>query len=140
MTSGYMPTVSTGTISNSAIWVGRGLSGLVTLFLLFDGAIKLIPLDIVITTSLQLGIPTGLARTLGVLTLIGTVLYAIPRTSVLGAIWLTGYIGGAIYVHVLAGSPLLSHTFFGIYLALMMWGGLYLRDERVRALIPLRRT
>ena len=140
MTSGYMPTVSTGTISNSAIWVGRGLSGLVTLFLLFDGAIKLIPLEIVITTSLQLGIPTGLARTLGVLTLIGTVLYAIPRTSVLGAIWLTGYIGGAIYVHVLAGSPLLSHTFFGIYLALMMWGGLYLRDERVRALIPLRRT
>jgi hypothetical protein len=140
MTSGYMPTVSTGTISNSAIWVGRGLSGLVTLFLLFDGAIKLIPLDIVITTSLQLGIPTDLARTLGVLTLIGTVLYAIPRTSVLGAIWLTGYIGGAIYVHVLAGSPLLSHTFFGIYLALMMWGGLYLRDERVRALIPLRRT
>jgi hypothetical protein len=140
MTSGYMPTVSTGTISNSAIWVGRGLSGLVTLFLLFDGAIKLIPLEIVITTSLQLGIPTGLARTLGVLTLIGTMLYAIPRTSVLGAIWLTGYIGGAIYVHVLAGSPLLSHTFFGIYLALMMWGGLYLRDERVRALIPLRRT
>lgn len=140
MTSGYMPTVSTGTISNSAIWVGRGLSGLVTLFLLFDGAIKLIPLDIVITTSLQLGIPTDLARTLGVLTLIGTMLYAIPRTSVLGAIWLTGYIGGAIYVHVLAGSPLLSHTFFGIYLALMMWGGLYLRDERVRALIPLRRT
>jgi len=140
MTSGYMPTVSTGTISNGAIWVGRGLSGLVTLFLLFDGAIKLIPLDIVITTSLQLGIPTDLARTLGVLTLIGTVLYAIPRTSVLGAIWLTGYIGGAIYVHVLAGSPLLSHTFFGIYLALMMWGGLYLRDERVRALIPLRRT
>lgn len=140
MTSDYMPTVSTGTISSGAIWTGRVLSAIVTLFLLFDGAIKLVPLDIVITTSQQLGIPTGLARTLGVLTLIGAVLYAVPRTAVLGAIWLTGYIGGAIYVHVLADSPLLSHTFFGVYLALMMWGGLYLRDERVRALIPLRRT
>lgn len=140
MTSDYMPAVSTGTISSAAIWTGRVLSGLVTVFLLFDGAIKLIPLDIVITTSQQLGIPVHLAQTLGVLTLIGTVLYALPRTAVLGAIWLTGYIGGAIYVHVLAGSPLFSHTFFGIYLALMMWGGLYLRDERVRALVPLRRT
>jgi hypothetical protein len=140
MTSESIPAVSTGTISSGAIWTGRVLSGLVTLFLLFDGAIKLVPLDVVITTSQQLGIPTDLARTLGVLTLAGAVLYAVPRTAVLGAIWLTGYIGGAIYVHVLAGSPLLSHTFFGIYLALMMWGGLYLRDERVRALIPLRRT
>jgi len=67
------------------------------------------------------------------------VLYAIPRTSVLGAILLTGYLVGAIYVHVRADSPLFSHTLFGVYLALFMWGGLWLRDPFVRALIPLRR-
>ncbi len=65
--------------------------------------------------------------------------YAIPRTSVLGAILLTGYLGGAIYVHVRAGSPFLTHTFFCVYLGLFIWGGLWLRDDRVRALIPLAR-
>ena len=126
-------------ISPLALWTGRILSGLVILFLLFDGAIKLIPLDIVIETSRQLGIPTDLAVTLGVLTLIGTVLYAWPRTSVLGAILLTGYLGGAIYVHIRAGSPLFSHTLFGVYLGIMIWGGLYLRDERLRLIFPWRR-
>jgi hypothetical protein len=126
-------------ISPVALWGGRILSGLVILFLLFDGAIKLIPLDIVIETSRQLGIPTDLAVTLGVLTLLGTLLYAYPRTSVLGAILLTGYLGGAIYVHVRAGSPLFSHTLFGIYLGILLWGGLYLRDERLRLIFPWRR-
>ena len=119
------------------LWAGRILSGLVVAFLLFDGAIKLVPLEIVITTSQELGIPTHLARTLGVLTLAGTLLYAFPRTAVLGAILLTGYLGGAIYVHVRAGSPLFSHTLFGVYLGLLIWGGLWLRDARLRALIPL---
>lgn len=135
-----VPAISTGTISNGAIWTGRVLSGLVILFLLVDGGIKLVPLDVVITTSQQLGIPTELARTLGVLTLACTILYAIPRTSVLGAILLTAYMGGAIYTHMRAGSPLFSHTLFGVYLALLIWGGLYLRDERLRALIPFQRT
>lgn len=134
------PAIAVGTISNGAIWTGRVLSGLAIVFLLFDGAIKLVPLDIVITTSQQLGIPTELARTLGVLTLACTILYAIPRTSVLGAILLTAYMGGAIYTHVRAGSPLFTHTLFGVYLAMLIWGGLYLRDERVRALIPFQRT
>lgn len=125
-------------ISATAQWTGRILSGLVVLFLLFDGAIKLIPLDIVIETSRQLGIPTHLAVTLGVLTLLGTLLYAYPRTSVLGAILLTGYLGGAIYVHVRAGSPLFSHTLFGVYLGVLLWGGLYLRDERLRLIFPWR--
>ena len=127
------------TISNAARWTGRVLSGVVVLFLLFDGAIKLVPLDVVITTSQELGIPTHLARTLGVLTLTCTLLYAFPRTAVLGAILLTGYIGGAIYVHVRAGSPMFSHTLFGVYLALLAWGGLWLRDARLRALIPWQR-
>lgn len=134
------PAIAVGTISNGAIWTGRVLSGLAIVFLLFDGAIKLVPLDVVITTSRELGIPTELARTLGVLTLACTILYAIPRTSVLGAILLTAYMGGAIYTHVLAGSPLFTHTLFGVYLAVLIWGGLYLRDERVRALIPFQRT
>jgi len=125
-------------VSPGALWTGRIISGLVVMFLLFDGAIKLVPLQVVMDTSLQLGIPTHLARTLGVLTLACTLLYAVPRTSVLGAILLTGYIGGAIYVHVRADSPLLTHTLFGVYLALLIWGGLWLRDARVRALIPFR--
>jgi TRAP-type C4-dicarboxylate transport system permease small subunit len=117
------------------------MSGLVILFLLFDAGIKLAPLEIVTQTSAQLGLPTdaGFARTLGILTLIGVVLYAIPRTAVLGAILLTGYMGGAIATHLRVGSPLFSHVLFGFYLGVLIWGGLYLRDERVRDLIPLRR-
>ena len=126
-------------VSVTSQWAGRILSGLVVVFLLFDGIIKLVPLDIVIETSEQLGIPGGFARTLGVLTLVCVVLYAIPQTSVLGAILLTGYLGGAIYVHLRAGSPLFTHLLFGVYLGLMAWGGLYLRDPRVRALIPFAR-
>ena len=132
-------TAPSETATTPQVWAGRVMSGTVVAFLLFDGIIKLIPLDIVVTTSEQLGIPTHLARTLGVLTLIGTILYAVPRTSVLGAILLTGYLGGAIYTHLRIGSPVFSHLLFGVYLGLMIWGGLYLRDGRVRALIPFRR-
>lgn len=135
-----MSTITTTTTESSALlWTGRVLSGLVIVFLLFDAGIKLIPLDVVTETSRQLGIPTDLSRTLGVLTLLCTVLYAIPQTSVLGAVLMTGYLGGAIYVHVLNGSPLLSHTLFGVYLGILMWGGLYLRDARLRQIFPLRR-
>ncbi len=133
-----MQTIQVPPVSNKALWTGRIISGIVILFLLVDGGIKLIPIEAVITTSRELAIPEHLARTLGVLTLVGTLLYAWPRTSVLGAIFLTGYLGGAIYVHVRAGSPMLSHTLFGVYLGLLIWGGLYLRDGMVRALIPLR--
>ncbi len=126
-------------VSNAARRTGQVMSGLVVLFLLMDGAIKVVPLEIVIETMRQLDIPVWLARTLGVLTLACTILYAIPQTSVLGAILLTGYLGGAIYVHVRADSPLFTHTLFSVYLSLLIWGGLYLRDAGVRALIPLRR-
>jgi len=122
-------------ISNKALWTGRIISGLVVAFLLFDGAIKLIPLDIVISTSRELGIPAEFARTLGVLTLLGAALYAFPRTSVLGAILLTGYLGGAIWTHMRIGSPLFSHTLFPIYVAILLWGGLALRDPRPLALL-----
>ncbi len=127
--------------SKAARWTGTAMSGLIILFLLFDGGIKLVPLEIVTQTSGEIGLPTdaSFARTLGILTLVGTVLYAIPRTSVLGAILLTGYMGGAIATHLRIGSPLFSHTLFGVYLGLLIWGGLYLRDPRLRQLIPFRR-
>jgi hypothetical protein len=127
--------------ANKAIWIGRTLSGLVILFLVADSAMKLVPLPIVPETMGQLGYPTsvGLARGLGIVTLLCTALYAFPRTAVLGAILLTGYMGGAMATHLRVGSPPFSHTLFGLYLGLMIWGGLYLRDERLRALIPLRR-
>jgi hypothetical protein len=127
--------------SNKGIWTGRVLSGLVILFLAVDGAMKLVPIAPVTEAMIQLGYPASadLARGLGVLTLVCTALYAFPRTSVLGAILLTGYMGGAMATHLRVGSPLFSHTLFGFYLGLMIWSGLYLREDRLRALIPLRR-
>src|SRR5204862_977661 len=107
---------------------------------LFDGGIKLVPLDIVITATAELGYPAsvGLARGLGILGLVCTALYAYPRTSVLGAILLTGYLGGAVATHLRVGSPVFSHMLFGVYLGLFVWGGLFLRDERLRAIFPFR--
>jgi hypothetical protein len=120
---------------------GYLLSGVVILFMVFDGIIKLVPLNVVIATTAALGFPASpvLARTLGIVGLICTALYAWPRTAVLGAVLLTGYLGGTVAVHLRAGSPLFSHLLFGVYLGILLWGGLYLRDERLRALFPFRR-
>ncbi|MBZ9989861.1 DoxX family protein [Mesorhizobium sp. BH1-1-5] len=127
--------------SKGALWTGRALSAVVVLFMIFDGVIKLPPLEIVTQTMAELGWPAdaNVARLLGIIGLISTALYAIPRTSVLGAILLTAYMGGAISTHVRIGNPLFSHTLFGVYLAVILWGGLYLRDARVRQLIPFSR-
>jgi hypothetical protein len=132
---------ATASSSKGARWTGTAMSGLVILFLLFDGGIKLVPLEIVTQTSGEIGLPTdaSFARLLGILTLIGVALYTVPRTAVLGAILLTGYMGGAIATHLRIDSPLFSHTLFGVYLGLLIWGGLYLREPRLRALIPFRR-
>jgi hypothetical protein len=127
--------------SRSAVRIGRVLSGIVILFMIFDAAMKLIPLAVVTDSMAALGYPpsAALARGLGVVILVCTALYVFPGTAILGAILMTGYLGGAIASHLRIGSPLFSHILFGLYLGLMVWGGLYLRDERVRALIPLRR-
>ena len=128
-------------ISGNSIWRGRILSGLVIAFLVFDAGIKLVPIPIVSETMQQLGYSTSetLARGLGVLLLACTALYAFPKTSILGAILLTGYLGGAIATHLRVGSPVFSHLLFGVYLGLMLWGGLWLRDARLHQLIPLNR-
>ena len=126
--------------SNTRLWIGRILSGIVIVFLLFDGIIKLIPIAPVIETLQQLGYSANVipvARGIGVMTLVIVVLYAIPRTAILGAILLTGLLGGAMATHLRVGSPLFTHLLFGLYLGLMAWGGLYLRDDRLRAMIPL---
>jgi hypothetical protein len=127
--------------STPARWTGRILSGLVILFLMIDGAIKLVPWPVVTETMDRMGYGSSdaLMRGLGAITIVCTVLYAIPPTSILGAILLTGYLGGAIASHVRIDSPLLTHTLFGLYLGLMLWGGLWLRDKNLRSLIPLRR-
>ena len=126
--------------STTSVWIGRVLSGLLIVFLVFDGAIKLVPLQVVTDTMIELGYSGSVdqARLLGVLTLLCTVLYAIPRTSILGAILLTGYLGGAMATHLRIGNPLFTHLLFGLYLGVMAWGGLYLRDPRLRTLIPFR--
>ena len=128
-------------ISNIARWTGRALSGVVVLFLLLDGAMKLLPLQIVTETMDKMGwgASDNLARGLGLITIVCTVLYAVPPTSILGAILLTGYLGGAIASHVRIDSPLFTHTLFGLYLGLMLWGGLWLRDTTLRSLLPFRR-
>jgi DoxX-like family len=122
-----------------ATWIGYGLSGLVILFMLFDGSIKLVPLDIVITATAELGYPAsvGFARSLGILGLACTALYAYPRTSVLGAILLTGYLGGAVATHVRVQGGWFA-ILFPVFVGALIWGGLYLRDARLRALVPLR--
>ncbi|WP_315701611.1 MULTISPECIES: DoxX family protein [unclassified Bradyrhizobium] len=128
-------------VSKAELWSGRVLSGLVILFMLFDGAIKLLPLSVVTETMERIGYGSSeaMARSLGVITIACTVLYAIPPTSMVGAILLTGYLGGAIAAHVRIGSPLFSHVLFGLYLGLMVWGGLWLRDRHLRALLPWQR-
>ena len=122
-----------------SVLIGRVLSGLVILFLLADGLMKLIPIQPVTDTMQQLGYSgsTALARGLGVLTIVCTLLYALPRTAFLGAVLLTGLLGGAIATHLRVGSPVFSHLLFGAYLGLMLWGGLYLRDQRLSTLLGL---
>ena len=124
--------------SKRGVWTGRILSGVVVLFLIPDGVIKFIKPAPVVDAFAHLGWPLNQAFTLGVLLLACTVLYVIPRTSVLGAILLTGYLGGAVATHLRVGDPLFSHVLFPTYLGTMLWLGLYLRDDRLRALVPLR--
>ena len=120
---------------------GRVLSGLVILFLLFDAGLKLVAPEVAIKYSPPgLGWPldVGTMYMLGILLLIPTLLYIWPRTAVLGAILITGYLGGAIATHLRIGSPMFSHTLFGVYLGVMLWAGLWLRSPALRLLVTPR--
>jgi hypothetical protein len=120
------------------VWTGRVLSAIVVLFLVLDGVMKLMAIPPVVDAFRQLGYPLESASVIGYLALACALLYAIPRTAVLGAIVLTGLLGGAISTHVRVHDPLFTHTLFGVYLGVIAWGGLWLRDARLRAMIPLR--
>lgn len=118
----------------SLVWAGRILSALPVLFLLLDGVMKVVKPPFVVEATVQLGYPESVIVGLGILLVACTILYIIPRTAVLGAILLTGYLGGAVATHVRVGGPLFS-ILMPVILGAMLWGGLYLRDERVRSLV-----
>jgi hypothetical protein len=108
------------------------------LFLAFDAAIKLVDVPFVAEASVKLGLPPDLSVGLGILLAACLALYVIPRTAPLGAVLLTGYLGGAVLTHLRVGDPLISHTLFPIYIGALVWAGLYLRDDRVRRLLAAR--
>ena len=125
-------------VSKKAVWAGRIISALPILFLIMDGVMKLFKPAVVVEATVKLGWPERVIVTLGVILLISVVLYLIPPTSFLGAILLTGYLGGAVATQVRVGAPLFSNVLFPTYLGVMLWLGLYLRNGRLRALVPMR--
>jgi hypothetical protein len=133
-----MQVVRTARVSTTQLWTGRVMYALAVLFLLFDSAVKVLELAPGVEGTVQLGYPASAVLGIGLVQLVCVIVYVIPQTSVFGAILLTGYLGGAIATHVRIGNPLLTHVLFPIYIAVLIWGALVLRDQRVRALIPLR--
>ena len=127
----------TASISRKRLWAGRVISGIVILFLLFDAISKLMKVAPVLEASARLGYPASLAVGIGCLLLGCVIVYIIPRTSVLGAVLLTGYLGGATAAQVRIGAPLFE-TLFPVIFGVLVWAGVFLREERLRTLIPLR--
>jgi hypothetical protein len=131
-----MPTIAqTPPASKSRLWTGRILTTFAVAFLAFDGVMKLVKPPVVVKATLELGYPESSIVGIGVLLLVCTLIHLIPRTSILGAVLLTGYLGGAVATNVRVGNPLFSHVLFPVYVAAMVWGGLYLRDTRLRTLV-----
>jgi DoxX-like family len=126
-------------ISSPRRWTGFVITGLIALFLLFDAAMKFAAPKPVADAFVRTGWPIDLSVTLGAILLTSTVLYLIPRTAILGAILLTGYLGGAVATNLRLHNPWFSHTLFPVYFGILLWGVLWLRDPRVQELIPLRR-
>jgi hypothetical protein len=128
----------TGEFSRTQVRTGRILSGLAVLFLTFDAGMKLLQLPVAVEGTVQLGYPANTIFPIGVIQVVCLIAYLIPRTSPIGAILWTGYLGGAIATHVRVGSPLFTHVLFPIYVAALLWSGLWLRDGRVRGLLMRR--
>jgi hypothetical protein len=125
---------TTAQTSRISLWAGRILSTLIVLFMIFDGGVKVLKLAPAVEGTAKLGYPASIVFPLGIVALACTALYAIPRTSVLGAILLTGYLGGATATQVRVGS---TSYLFPVVLGILLWLGIYLRDIRVRGLVPL---
>lgn len=138
-TTSSEPNLLEAPVSKGRLWTGCILSILPALFLLLDGVMKLMKPEIVVKTTVEIGYQENIIVPLGIVLLICTVLYLIPQTSALGAVLLTGYLGGAVATNARIGSPLFSHILFPVYIGVLLWGGLFLRDPRVSALIPFRR-
>lgn len=126
--------------SSRGLWIGRIATGLATAFIVFDGTIKLALIQPVVESFERLGFPhTSVAVLIGVLELVLLALHLVPRTAILGAVLLTGFLGGAVAIHVRAADPLATHVLFPVYVGAFFWVGLFLRDARVRALVGASR-
>jgi DoxX-like protein len=134
-----MTMIEPGTQSSGRLWAGRILTALPVLFLLFDIVIHFMKPAVVVTGFEQLGWSASLSVPLAIIELVCLVLYLIPRTSVLGAVLLTGYLGGAVATNLRVGAPMFTNILFPVYVGLFLWGGLYLRDARVREVFPVRK-
>ena len=121
--------------SKKKLWIGRLISALTVAFLLFDTIVKVLNLPVALEGTVRLGYPARLVMYIGIVELVCLGAYLYPRTAVLGAILLTGYLGGAVATQVRVGNPLFTHVLFAVYIGVMVWGGLYLRDNRLRRLI-----
>ena len=138
-TTSSEPNLPEAPVSKGRLWAGCILSILPALFLLLDGVMKLMKPEIVVKTTVEIGYQENIIVPLGIVLLICTVLYLIPQTSALGAVLLTGYLGCAVATNARIGSPLFSHILLPVYIGVLLWGGLFLRDPRVSGLIPFRR-
>src|SRR5688572_1016928 len=133
-------TTMENTVSKTKLWTSYVMSGLVILFMLMDGIMKFVKPPDVIEGTVALGFAEQHIPIIGTLGLISTLLYAFPRTSILGAILLTAYFGGAVATHLRLNNPLFTHTLFTIYFGILIWGGLWLRNSKLRELLPLRQA
>nr|WP_019120440.1 DoxX family protein [Brevibacillus massiliensis] len=124
------------TISRSRLWTARVMRGFVILFMLFDSIVKFVKPEPVVEGTLTMGYAEHHISVIGTLGLLSAILYAIPRTAFLGAVLLTGYFGGAIATNIRVDAPLFTHVLFPVYFALLAWGGIWLRDEKIRKLMP----
>lgn len=128
------------TVSKTQRWTSYIMSGLVILFMLMDSIMKFVKPPEVVEGTVALGFAEKHLPVIGILGLMSTLLYAFPRTSILGAILLTGYFGGAVATHLRLNNPLFTHTLFTIYFGILIWGGLWLRNIKLRELMPLQQS
>jgi NADH:ubiquinone oxidoreductase subunit 6 (subunit J) len=135
MTTTFFSDVHEHSATTAQVWTGRVLSSIAVLFLAMDAMMKVMQIPAAVKGTAELGYPAGVLLPLGIIQLVCLALYLIPRTRVPGAILWTGYLGGAVATHVRIGNPLFSHILFPVYVAALLWGGLCLRDARLRSVL-----